>query len=204
MRISLKLISVVLAAVALSGAGPVQASLSPQSPGERDKDRSAILSGRASILLAEIQTETRELLAEIRKETADLRPRPYAPGPFAQNHQTSSKTHVEFLFRAKGRISAVEGRIAELQHMRRYLLSWQQQAIIEVTFHATQVAASIHAVIVHLRENQNRLFVSAYRSHLMTIADHSEDLKQTVDNFLDRDKSPHDASTIATHVGAAG
>ncbi len=204
MRVSLKLISVALAAGALCGTGSVHASPPSQSPCERAKDHSAILSCRASILLAEIQKETRELLAEIRKETADLRPRPYARGFFAQNHQTSSQTHVEFLFRAKGRISAVEGRIAELQHMRRYLLSWQQQAIIEVTSHATQVAASIQAVIVHLRENQNRLFVSAYRSHLMTIADHSEDLKQTVDYFLDRDKSPHDASTIATHVGVAG
>jgi len=204
MRVSLKLISVALAAVALSGTGSVHASPPSQSPGERAKDHSAILSGRASILLAEIQKETRELLAEIGKETADLRPRPYAPGPFAQNHQMSSQTHVEFLFRAKGRINAVEGRIAELQRMRRHLLSWQQQAIIEVTSHATQVAASIQAVIVRLRENQNRLFVSAYRSHLMTIADHCEDLKQTVDNFLDRDKSPHEASTIATHVGAAG
>src|SRR5258708_32112140 len=103
MRISLKLISVVLAAVALSGTGPVQASLPSQSPGERDKDHSAILSGRASILIAEIQMETRELLAEIRKEKADLRPRPYAPGPFAQNHQTSPKTNVQFRSPAKGR-----------------------------------------------------------------------------------------------------
>lgn len=200
MRFNLIALNVFLAVVAFAGPGSVRASLPPQSPGEREKDHSAVHSGRASTLLAEIQREARELLAEIQWETANLQPNPYALSPFTQNPHTNPRTHGEFLFRAKGRINAVEERVAELQRLRRYLLPWQQQAIVQVTSHATQVAASIHTVIADLRENRNRLFVSTYRSHLIKIADHSEDLKQTVDDFLDRDKSPQDAFTVTNHV----
>jgi hypothetical protein len=37
---------------------------------------------------------------------------------------------------------------------------------------------------MHLRENQNRLFVSEYRGHLTTFADGADDMKQAVDKFL--------------------
>ena len=79
-----------------------------------------------------------------------------------------------------------------------------QQAITEATSHARQVAASIRAVIVHLRENQDRLFVSEYRDHLTTIAKHSGDMKQTVDRFLDYEKIPKEVHRLQTEVELAG
>jgi hypothetical protein len=87
-------------------------------------------------------------------------------------------------------------RIAELQHIRHFVLPWQQQAITEVTSHATQLAASVRAAIVHLRENQNRLFVSEYRDHLKTIANHSGEMKQTVNKFLDYEKTPKEVQWL--------
>lgn len=42
---------------------------------------------------------------------------------------------------------------------------------------------------MHLRENQNRLFVSEYRVHLTTVADSADDMKQTVDKFLNYEKA---------------
>ena len=192
-----------IVAVALLGTGPALASPPAQSPDAPDQDHLAMLSGRASILLAEIQKETAELLAEIQKETAELRPHPYTPGTFAWNAQYTLQSCVTFLDRAEGHINAVGERIAKLQHIRRLVLRWQQQVITEVSSHATRVEASIQAAIVHLRENQNRLLVADYRDHLMTIEDRSEGMKQTVDQFLDQ-KFSQDASTIAKRVGARG
>jgi hypothetical protein len=204
MGIDLKRIVVAVVAVALLGTGPVLASPPAQSADAPHQDHLAILSRRASIFLAEIQKETAELLAEIQNETAELRPHLYPPGTFAWNAQYIVQSHVPFLDRAEGHIKAVRERVAKLQHIRRLVLRWQQQAIAEVTFHATRVEASIQAAIVHLRENQNRLLVAEYRDHLITIEDRSEDMKQTVDEFLDHEKFSQDASTITKRVGAYG
>jgi hypothetical protein len=205
MRINLKQVILVLAAVALLGTGSVLASPPAQSPGAPDKDHMAIyLSGRASIFLVEIQKETGEILAEIQKETAELRPHAYTLGAFAWNPQYSWQSHGTFLDRAKGHISAVGERIAELQHIRLFVLPWQRQAIIEVTGHAAQVAGSIQAAIVHLRENQNRLFVSEYRDHLTTIADRAGQMKQTVDKFLDYEKTPKEVQWLQNELELAG
>jgi len=201
MGIELKRMVVAVLAVALLGTGPVLASPPAQSPDAPDQDHLAILSRRASILLTEIQKETVELLAEIQKETAELRPHPYPPGTFAWNAQYTSQSRVTFLDRAEGHINAVRERVAKLQHIRRFVLRRQQQAITEVASDATQVAASIQAAIVHLRENQDRLFVAQYRDHLMTIEDRSEDMKQTVDKFLDNEKFLSNALQCWLSVG---
>jgi hypothetical protein len=201
MGIELKRTVVAVVAVALLGTGPALASPPAQSPDVPDQDHLAILSGRASILLAEIQKETAELLAEIQKETAELRPRPYTEGTFAWNAQYTLLNRVTFLDRAEGHINAVGERVAKLQHIRRLVLRWQQQAITEVTSHATRVKASIQAAIVHLRENQNRLLVAEYRDHLTTIEDRSEDMKQTVDKFLNHEKFLSNALQCWLSVG---
>jgi hypothetical protein len=201
MGIELKRTVVAVVAVALLGTGPALASPPAQSPDVPDQDHLAILSGRASILLAEIQRETAGLLAEIQKETAELRPHPYTPGTFAWNAQYTLQSRVTFLDRAEGHINAVGERVAKLQHIRRLVLPWQQQAITEVNSHAMRVEASIQAAIVHLSENQNRLLVAEYRDHLTTIEDRSEDMKQTVDKFLDHEKVLSNALQCCLSVG---
>jgi len=173
MRLTSKRMIVALAAVALLGTGSALASPPAPSP-----NSSGHFSGRASALLAEIQ-----------KETARLRLHADTLGTFAWNPQYSWQSHATYLDRVKDHINAVGSRISELQQMRYAVLPWQQQAITEVTSHAAQVAASTQAAIVHLRENQNRLFVSEYRDHLRTIADRSGNMKQTVDKFLDYEEA---------------
>ena len=168
MRLNSKRMIVALAAVIALGGGSALASPSPPS------DSSAYWSSRASALLAEIQ-----------EETAQLRPHADKLGTYARNLRLSWQTHAAYLDRVKGHINSVGERIAELQRIRHDVLPWQQRAIAEVTSHATQVAASTQAAIVHLRENRNHLFVPEYTDHLTTIADRSEDMKQTVDRFLD-------------------
>jgi hypothetical protein len=164
---------VALVAVAVLATGSVFAS--PPAP---SRESSAYLSERASTLLAEIQ-----------KEVAQLGPHVETLGTFARNPQYSWQSHAFYLERVKGHINAVGERTAELQQIRDSVLPWQQQAISELTSHAAQVAASTQAAIVHLRENQNRLFVSEYREHLTTVADRAGEMKQTVDKFLNYEKA---------------
>jgi hypothetical protein len=178
MRTILKRMIVALAAVALLGTGSVSASPPAPSPGAPETDDVAYLSGRASVLLA-----------EIKKETAELNLRADTLGNFAGSPQYSWQSHAHYLNRVKDNINAVGKRTAELQQIRYAVLPWQQQAITEVTFHAAKVAASTQAAIVYLNKNQGRYFVPEYRNHLTTIADSSEDLKDTVDKFLDYEKA---------------
>ena len=188
MRINLKKMIAALAALALLATGSVFASPpapSPESPG--------YFSQRASTLLAEIQ-----------KETADLGMNAETLGTFARNPQYSWQSHAFYLERVKGHINAVGERTAELQQISDSVLPWQQKAISEVTSHAAQVAASTQAAIVHLRENQNRLFISEYRDHLTTIADSSGDMKQTVDKFLDYQKTQEKFQQLQNELELAG
>jgi hypothetical protein len=178
MRINLNRMIVALAAVVLVGTGAVFASPSPRSPGTPEEQLATYSSGRASMLLAEIQKESTEL----RRDANTL-------GAFAGRYRHSWQSHVFYLNKIKGHINAVGERTAELQQIRYDVLPWQQQAITEVTSHGAKVAASTQAAILYLNENQDRLFVSEYRDHLTTIADSSEDMKQTVDKFLDYEKT---------------
>jgi len=178
MRTILKRMIVTLAAVALLGTGSVFASPPAPSPVAPETNDLAYLSGWASTLLAEIQ-----------KETAELRRHADTLGTFARNSQHSWQSHVFYLDRVKGHINAVGERTAELQQIRYAVLPWQERATTEVTSHAAQVAASTQAAIVYLNENQGRHFVPEYRDHLTAIADSSEDMKQTVDKFLDYEKA---------------
>ena len=190
MGIELKRTVVAVVAIAVLGTGPARASPPAQWPDAPDQDHLAILSGRASILPAEIQ-----------KETAELRPHPYPPGTFAWNAPYTLQSRVTFLDRAESHMNAVGGRVAKLPQIRRLVLRWQQEAITEVTSHATRVKADIQAAIVHLRENQNRLLVAEYRDHLTTIEDRSEDMKQTVDKFLNHEKFLSNALQCWPSVG---
>ena len=129
------------------------------------------------------------LLAEIQREAALLRRHADTLESLARNTQISWQSHAYHLDRVKAHINVVGEHTAELQTMYQDVLSWQQQAINEVTSHAAEVANRTEAAISHLQENQNRLFVSEYRDHLAAIANHSEDMKEAVDKFLDYEKT---------------
>jgi len=191
MRTILKRMIVVLLAVALLGTGSVFASSPP--PGASEADDSAYLSGRASTLLAEIQ-----------KETAELRRHADTLGTFARNSQHSWQSHALYLDRVKGHINAVGERTAELQQIRYAVLPWQERAITEVTSHAAQVAASTQAAIVYLNENRGRHIVPEYQGHLTIIADSSEDMKQTVDKFLDYERTQQKFQRLQNELDLGG
>ena len=188
MQPKLKQTIVAFAAITLLGTGSVFAS-----PSATSHDSPAYMSERASTLLAEIQ-----------KETAALEPHAATLKTFARNSQSSWQSHAFYLDKVKGHTNAVSDRIVELQRIRHDVLPWQQQAITEVTSHAAKVATSTQAAITHLRENQSRLFVSEYTDHLTTIGDHSEDMKQTVDKFLDYEKTSQKFQRLQNELELVG
>jgi signal transduction histidine kinase len=193
MQLNLKRMITALAAVALVGTGSVLASPPTPLPAAPGDHCAAYLSGRASTLLGEIQEQAAGM--QVHAETL---------GNFAWNPQYSWQSHAFYLDGVKGHINAVGERISEVQQIRNAVLPWQQQAIDQVAAHAAQVAASTEAAIAHLRENQDRLFVSEYRDHLTTIANSSEDMKQTVDKFLDYDKAQQKFQQLRNELELAG
>jgi hypothetical protein len=193
MRTILKRMIIALAAVALLGTGSVFASPPAPSPVTSETDDLAYLSGRASTLLAEIKKEA----AELTRHADTLR-------TFAGNARYSWQSHTFYLNKVKGHINAVGERTAELQQIRYAVLPWQEQAITEVTSHVAKVAASTQAAIIHLNENQGRHFVPEYRDHLTAIADSSEDMKQTVDKFLDYEKTQEKLQRLQNELELGG
>src|ERR1700741_1845707 len=154
---------------------------------------SGSMSERASTLLAEIQREAALLWRH--GDTLES---------LARNTRISWQSHAYHLDRVKQHINAVGKLIAELEAIHHDVLPWQQQAINEVTSHAAEVATSTEAAISHLQENRNRLFVPGYRDHLTAIANHSEDMKQTVDEFLEYEKTQRKLQQFEDTLELAG
>lgn len=161
------------AVLVLMGAGPAFGS--PTAP---STNPSPYFSERASMLLSEIQSET----AAMRLHAETL-------GTFAWRPQMHWRSHAFHLNRVKSHINKVAERLAELQQISDFVQPWQRKAIDQVTSHAAEVASSTQAAIVHLRANQGRFFVPEYRNHLTNVADRSDDMRETVDKYLDYEKT---------------
>jgi hypothetical protein len=162
----------VLAVVAVMSIGVAQGFASTPAPVAVQADSlSAYLSARASMLLADVQ-----------REAAGLQDNAQTLGTLSYNITWHS--HASYLIEVKKHVNLIGKHLAELERIRPLVSPWQQQAIVEVKGHAMQVAASAEAAIAHLRANQERTLAPAYRAHLSIIMGSSEDLKQTVDKFL--------------------
>ena len=159
-----------------SGAPAAPAIASPDIVSPNRDHLSDFVSGQASRLLADIQHEAAGLVSNA-QILATLNP------------VITWHSHATYLIEVKRHINTIGVRLDELQRMRQVMPAWQQQAAAETYAHALQVAASTEAAITHLRENQERVFAPAYQGHLRSIAGSSENLKQTVDKFLQYEKS---------------
>jgi hypothetical protein len=150
------------------------------------------LSARATTLLSEIQTETKQ-----------LEPHAGTLGAVAANMQTHWPTHAFYLEAVKTHINTVGQKLAELQRIRGSVQPWQQQAITQVTSHAAQVATSTQAALVYINQNQSRLFASEYRDHVQTIADRSGDLHDTVSKYLDYERAQQKVNQLQNELELA-
>lgn len=174
MRLNLKrMIAAAVGAVLLLGTASALASPPKPAPIERNYAWE-----RASSLLSEIRAENVAL--RLSAETLES---------LSRHPQFSWQTHAAHLEKVKAHINEVGIRTAELQRISDRALPWQQQAIAEVTSHAARVAANTQAALVYLNENQARLLAPEYTNHLITIANSSRDMHQTVSKFLDFERT---------------
>jgi hypothetical protein len=162
------------AALILSGssllAGPPASGVSPPAV---QTETSSPSSAEASRLLKEVRT----IAYDLERDTATLE-----SYRFSRLHW---QTHADQLRLAKEHMNAIGDRLKSLQAIRSTAAPWQQQAIESIVPVAAQLAARTEDAINHLNENRNHLFAPEYTDHLSTIADHSDQLKQSVNTFLE-------------------
>jgi hypothetical protein len=186
MRFNWKTIRMALTAFVLLGGGTVYATPSAALASPID---SAYASERASRLLTEIQAET-----------VDLRINAEKLHSLSRHPQYSWQSHADFLHEVKTHINSIGDRTAELQRIQSATLPWQQQAIREVTSHAAKVANSTQAAIVYLNDNHRLLFAPEYKDQVTSIADSSQNMKQTVDKFLEYEKAKQKFQRLQTEL----
>jgi hypothetical protein len=175
-NMNVKRMGMVVAAIAMLGTGSALASEKAPAPRATEINVFQVYaSSRASTLLTEIQTEA----ARLNNSAETLA---------TLNYRITWPSHATYLLQVKDHINAVGERLRELQQIHSFVLPWQQQAIDEMNGHALQVAASAQAAIAHLHANQDRTFAPNYQNHLRIIMGNSENLKQTVDKFLNYDQ----------------
>jgi hypothetical protein len=137
------------------------------------QSQTATSSAQASQLLEEIQS----IAYELSSDAATLES--YKLG------QLNWESHAYQLTLAKQHINAIGGRLQELEAIRNTAEPWQQQAIGRIVPLAVQLAARTENAIKHLNENRRYLFAPVYTEHLTAIADHADQMKQSVDVALE-------------------
>jgi len=95
------------------------------------------------------------------------------------------ETHAHYLNSVRQNVNETGNVLHQLEMSRSSLPLWQQVAIDRVTPAAAQLAARTEDAIEHLTEHRNHLLNPAYSDHLTLMADHAEDMKTTVDSFLE-------------------
>jgi hypothetical protein len=163
-----------LAALILSGSSLLAGSpRSTVGPPAAQSETSSPSSAEASRLLKEVRT----IAYSLERDAATLE-----SYTFSRLHW---QTHADQLRLAREHINAIGDRLESLQAIRSTAAPWQQQAIGAIVPVATQLAARTEAAINHLNENRGYLLAPEYTDHLSTIADHSDQLKDSINVFLE-------------------
>lgn len=138
-------------------------------------EATAYASERASELLFQIQDETTGLLlnAEILRA-------------LTREPQSNWDSHVSYLDEIKAHINEVWNRTFDLHRISSHTLSWQQNAIGELTTHASQVVASAQAALDCLDGANDSERQPGYAGHVKALADASQKIAQTMSGFFDR------------------
>jgi hypothetical protein len=93
--------------------------------------------------------------------------------------------HANRLTLARQHINSIGDRLVNLAAIRGSAEPWQREAIDSIIPVAAELASRTEAAIGYLNENQGQLFVPAYTEHLGAIAGHADQMKQSVDVYLE-------------------
>jgi hypothetical protein len=97
----------------------------------------------------------------------------------------SWESHANQLNLVRGHINQIGERLERLQEIRHVTSPWQQQAIDRIVPVAVELASGTEAAIGHLNENKGHLFAPAYGDHLSAISDRADEMKESVNTFLE-------------------
>jgi hypothetical protein len=97
----------------------------------------------------------------------------------------SWESHANQLNLVRDHINQIGERLERLQEIRHVTSPWQRQAIDRIVPGAAELASRTQAAIMHLNENRGYLFAPTYADHLSTIAEQADEMKTTVDTFLE-------------------
>jgi hypothetical protein len=179
-----------IAALILSGsslfAAPSKSAVGPPVV----QSETAQSSTEASQLLEEIQS----IAHELNRDAARLES--YRLGGL------SWQSHAYQLTLARQHINAIGSRLEKFQVIRGTAAPWQQQAIDSIVPVAVQLASRTEHAIAHLNENRGYLFAPVYIAHLSAIARNADQVKQSVDVFLELDSTQDRLNTLREKVAA--
>jgi hypothetical protein len=123
---------------------------------------------------------------------------------FARSPQYSWLSHASYLNSVRDHINEAGRMLSELQSIRHGVAPWQQQAIDAVHPVAARLASHIQAAIEHLNENKSLYFAPEYNSRLTEIADHANQMKETVHSYLEYAETQSKLDRLKTALGLAG
>ena len=127
--------------------------------------------------------EASQLLEEIQSIASSLERDAGTLNSF-RNKGMSWQSHAFQLNLAKQHINAIGSRLETLQQIQSTTEPWQQEAIAAIVPVAVQVASRTQDAINHLNEYQSRLFVPTYTEHLSAIYENADQMKESVDLYL--------------------
>jgi hypothetical protein len=156
-----------LSAGSLSAAGPsIQVCTCPS---QADWNFPA----EASQLLKEVRAASHPLTVSAEK----LRSLRYAG--------SSWQGHASELSLLRENVNDIGEKIQRLQAIRHVIEPWQQEAVDSVTKAGVTLASSTEAAIRHLNDNRTFLWSDTYRSHLASLGQGADQMKQSVSLHLE-------------------
>ncbi len=130
-------------------------------------------------------TEASDLLKQVKSLSGKLKSDAGTLESYKWQTQLSWQSHAYQLPKAREHINAIGKRLDRLQVIKSVTAPWQQRAIDEIVPVAANVAAHTESAIRHLNENRTYLYAPVYGEHLTSISERSNELKDSVDAFLE-------------------
>ncbi len=115
----------------------------------------------------------------------------------------SWESHAHRLSVVRENVNQIGSRLTRLQDIHHVTSPLQQQTIDRVVPVAAEVASHTQAAIEHLNENRSYLFAPAYTDHLNAIAGGAEEMKASLDNFLDYGSAQGEMQRLEEKLGIA-
>jgi tetrahydromethanopterin S-methyltransferase subunit G len=104
-------------------------------------------------------------------------------------NQLDWRSHAWRLDQIGDRVNAMGENLQRLQEIQSMIAPWQQKALERVMPNAVALASHTEEAIAHLNDHQGNLWVLPYTDHVSAMSDHAEDIKKTVNAFLDYAKT---------------